>query len=292
MHVRHCEAQLQRADYQGTRVIGPEGEHFAWYRDSGKEKLLMLHGYSGTGALQWHRTAKLLRKQYDCILPDLLSHGQSAVWDTTRQGQSIADQVTHVILILDSLGITEAISVVGNSYGGAVAAQLAESHPERIKRLVIYDGLVSDYSSAMADSIARSVGSTDMLTLMHGQTIEELRRGIRLAIYRKPPLPGFVLKPVHRELILPYRDAQITLLNDLMAHEENYLERRFNWSMPVYVIWGERDELLPNSSGLAIMKRHELPDDHWYVIPRTGHVPNIERPKAFVRVLSEVLLKP
>ncbi len=292
MHVKHCENQLERAGYRATSITGSEGAHFTWYRDTGKEKLLLLHGYSGTGALQWHRTAHLLRDRYDCILPDLLSHGQSAVWDTTRQGQSMADQVAHVTLILDSLGITGAIGVVGNSYGGGVAAQLAESHPERIERMVIYDGLVSDYSKAIADSIARSVGSTDMLSIMRTADSKELRRAIRLAIYRNPPLPGFLLKNIQKELMEPFRPAQITLLRDLMAHEDQFVEKRFSWPMPVDLIWGEHDELLPNSTGDAIMRRHELPEDRWHTIPRTGHVANLERPKAFDRLLREVLSRP
>ncbi|MBK9176592.1 MAG: alpha/beta fold hydrolase [Flavobacteriales bacterium] len=90
----------------------------------------------------------MLRKDYDRILPDLLSHGLSTKWDTAHGGRSIDDQVAHVILLLDSLGVKDPIPVVGNSYGGGVAARLAELHPERIKHLVIYDGLVSDYSAA------------------------------------------------------------------------------------------------------------------------------------------------
>lgn len=292
MHVNHCEAQLERANYLGTTYTDDDGAHFTWYRDTGKEKLLLLHGYSGTGSLQWHRTAHLLRDRYDCILPDLLSHGQSAAWDTTRQGRSMADQVAHVILILDSLRITGAIGVVGNSYGGGVAAQLAESHPDRIERVVIYDGLVSDYSKAIADSIARSVGSTDMLAVMRTANIKELRRAIRLSLYRNPPLPGCLLKNIQKELMAPYRPAQITLLRDLMAHQDQFLQKRFIWPMPVDLIWGERDELLPNFTGHAIMRRHELPDDRWHTIPRTGHVANLERPKAFDRLLREVLSRP
>ncbi len=292
MHLKHCENQLERDGYRAIRITGSEGTHFTWYRDTGKEKLLLIHGYSGTGALQWHRTAHLLRDRYDCILPDLLSHGQSAAWDTTRQGRSMADQVAHVTIILDSLNITGALGVVGNSYGGGVAAQLAESHPDRIERVVIYDGLVSDYSMAIADSIARSVGSADMMAIMRTENIKELRRAIRLSIYRNPPLPGFLLKNIQKELMEPFRPAQITLLRDLMAHEDKFVEKRFSWTMPVDLIWGERDELLPNSSGHAIMRRHDLPNDRWHTLPRTGHVANLERPKAFDRLLRKVLSRP
>lgn len=289
MHVRHCEKQLVKDGYAARTMHSEAGKHYAWYRDSGREKLLLLHGYSGTGALQWHRTAHLLRDRYDCVLPDLLSHGNSSTWDTTRSGKSMDDQVAHVILILDSLGIKGSVALVGNSYGGGVAARLAELYPQRVKRLVIYDGLVSDYSAAIADSIAKSIGSSGMIAIMSTPNVQELRHAIRLSIYRNPPLPGFLLKTIHRELVQPYRAAQITLIGDLLAHEDQFLHKRFEWPMPVYLLWGERDELIPNATGLAIMQRNALPDSHWHTIPRTGHVPNLERPKAFDRTLRTIL---
>ena len=289
MHSKACDKRLVRNGYIATRVVAKDSVHFAWQRDTGKEKLLLLHGYSGTGALQWSKTSKLLGEHYDCIMPDLLSHGASAKWDTTRRGQSMDDQVAHVILILDSLSIEQPIAVVGNSYGGGVAARLAELHPTRIKKLVLYDALVSDYSAALADSIARSVGSSGMLAIMGTPTPQELRRAIRLSIYRNPPLPGFLMEQIHTEFAVPYRAAQITLIKDLMAHEEAYLHKRFTWPMPVYVIWGERDELLPNATGLAVVERNALPTERWSTIPRTGHVANLERPKAFVEELERVL---
>ncbi|HRD53901.1 MAG TPA: alpha/beta hydrolase [Flavobacteriales bacterium] len=288
MHGRKSDNRLKRNDYVES-AIEQSGSRFAWHRDTGKPKLLLLHGYTGTGALQWSKTAKLLRKDYDCIMPDLLSHGRSMKWDTTRAGLSLDDQAAHVITILDGLGVKQPIPVVGNSYGGGVAARLAELHPERISELVIYDGLVSDYSAALADSIARAHGAPSMLAVMRTPSPKDLRFGIRLSLYRDPPLPGFILGQIHREFAEPYRAAQITLLKCLPAHEDRFIHKRFHWKMPVYLIWGERDELIPNATGRAVLARNGIPEEHWTVIPRTGHVANIERPREFVRVLKQRL---
>ena len=289
-HGRACDKRLQRNDYT-AKTFNSSGPHFTWQRNTGKEKLLLLHGYTGTGALQWSRTAKLLNDTYDCILPDMLSHGRSAKWDTTHAGRSLDDQVAHVVLVLDSLGVKEPIAVVGNSYGGGVAARLVELHPDRIKKLVIYDGLVSDYSAALADSIARAHGAPSMLAVMRTPAPKDLRFGIRLSLYKDPPLPGFILKQIYREFAEPYRAAQITLIKDLMAHEDRFVHKRYDWKKPVYLIWGERDELIPNATGRAVLKRNELPEDHWIVIPKTGHVANIEKPKDFDRVLRGILAR-
>ncbi|MFN3876618.1 MAG: hypothetical protein ACK4L7_11990, partial [Flavobacteriales bacterium] len=76
MHRSACEQRLLRAGYapRAFAISGAQAAddqvRFAWHRDTGKPKLLLLHGYSGTGALQWSRTAELLR-EHDCIMPDL-----------------------------------------------------------------------------------------------------------------------------------------------------------------------------------------------------------------------------
>lgn len=296
IHNRKCEKRLLREDFEPRTFTAADGAHFSWYRDTGKEKILLLHGYTGSGMLQWSRTAQLLGDDYDPIMPDLLCHGRSTTYwraDTSSfPGTSMDVQVEHVVLLLDSLGVREPIAVVGNSYGGGVAAHLAERHPDRIKKLVIYDGLVSDYNLCIADSCAKAVGGAGILAVMSTPTHKDLRMGITLALYKPPPvMPGLMLRQIYEENVQPYRAAQITLIKDLMANEAHFAERHYTWTMPVYVIWGERDRLIPNSVGRAMMQRHGLPDSHWVTIPRTGHVPNMERPKEFDKVLREILAK-
>ena len=291
MQTRQQTRTLERNGYAARTFTDAGGAHFAWARDTGKEKILLLHGYTGTGRIQWTNTAERLRKDYDAIMPDLLCHGNSAKWDTTNSGTSLDAQVAHVVLILDSLGIHGPITVVGNSYGGGVAARLAEQHPDRVKKLVLYDALVSDYTAAMADSCARSVGAEGMLAVMRTPSLDDLKYGLRLSLFHQPPIPRFVLRQVYEAQVKPYRPAQITLIKDLMAHEDRFATHRYAWPMPVFVIWGERDRLIPNSVAAAVMRRNDVPADHISIVPRTGHVANLERPKAFERTLREVLVK-
>lgn len=249
----------------------------------------MIHGYTGTGSQQWSKSTKLLGDDRDAIMPDLLCHGRSSKDWGHVPGNNLDAQAAHLALLLDSLGISRPIDVVGCSYGGGVAARFAELHPGRVKKLVIYDGLVSDYTSAMADSIARTVGAPSMLAVMGTPSVNDLRFGIRLSLYRDPPLPGFILRQIYETNVKDFRPAQVTLIQDLMANEALFARKRYDWKMPVYLIWGERDELIPNSTGRAIMRRNGIPEERWTTIPRTGHVANLERPKAFNEVLLRIL---
>jgi pimeloyl-ACP methyl ester carboxylesterase len=289
MHARHCVNRLEREGYSSHSFTDSRGAHHAWARDTGKPKILLIHGYSGSGAQQWSRTAKLLGNNYDAIMPDLLCHGHSTTDWGHAPGGNIEAQVAHLILLLDSLGTTGPMDVVGSSYGGGVAARLAELHPHRVKKLVLYDALVSDYSSSLADSIARSVGAPGMLGVFGSIQAQDLRYGIRLSLFRRPPLPGFILRQFYEANVKDKRPDQSTLIQDLLDHEADFATKAYDWRMPVYLIWGEKDELIPNATGRAIMRRNGIPEAHWTVIPRTGHVANLERPDAFVKALRRIL---
>lgn len=289
MQQRSSANRLIRADYSAHTFTDDHGAHHAWARDTGKKKILLIHGYTGTGAQQWSKTTKFLSDDYDAILPDLLCHGKSTPDWGFAPGGNIDAQVAHVVLLLDSLDVKGPIDVVGSSYGGGVAARLAELHPDRVKKLVIYDGLVSDYTAAVADSVARSVGAPGMLAIMGTPEVKDLRYGIKLALYHNPPIPGFILHQIYEANVKPFRPAQVTLIKDLMDNEPLFATKAFDWKMPVYLIWGERDELIPNTTGMAILRRNNLPESHWRTIPRTGHVANLERPKAFDEVLRKFL---
>jgi pimeloyl-ACP methyl ester carboxylesterase len=59
--------------------------------------------------------------------------------------------------------------------------------------------------------------------------------------------------------------------------------------MPVYVIWGEKDGLIPISTGFGIVRRSNVPADHWIVIPDCGHIANREKPEEFESILLRIL---
>ena len=62
------------------------------------------------------------------------------------------------------------------------------------------------------------------------------------------------------------------------------------WTMPVYVVWGEGDRLIPLRTGRAIAQRNELPADHLIIIPKAGHVASMEQRAIFEAHLLRILV--
>ncbi|MEO5585102.1 MAG: alpha/beta hydrolase [Flavobacteriales bacterium] len=290
MGLRHETKLFQKSGLHAYTFTDKDGAHYTWSStapgsaDDGRPKLMLVHGITSQ-SLMWGKNVKSLSKDFDLVIPDLIGHGKStAQWS----GNSVDAQVAHLQLILDSLGIHKPVDLVGNSYGGAIAANFAEQHPDRVKTLVIEDGPASDYTAAMADSVARSVGAKDIASLFNPQNKEEQKRLLSLVMYKPIKAPGFVFRQIN-DMMKAKAPQTSALLHDLLNREDEYAHKTYKWSMPVYVFWGEGDRLIPLSVGKGIAARNHLPADHLVIFQKAGHVANIEHPEEFEKELRRVL---
>lgn len=96
----------------------------------------LLHG-SGAGVSAWANFSGIidpLSQQFDVIAPDIAGFGQSELKPDIDY--NIMLWVSHFVGILDALDIDK-VSVVGNSFGGALGLMTAINHPERVDKLVL-----------------------------------------------------------------------------------------------------------------------------------------------------------
>ena len=292
---RIAEKRAQRAfeetGLEARTFTDEKGPHFAYASkglgNGSKPRLMLVHGITSSHAM-WAGNLAVLSEHFDLIVPDLIGHGRSTdQWS----GSSVDRQVEHLALLLDSLGVREPIHVVGNSYGGAISANFAEQQPHRTRTLVIYDGPASDYTSAMADSVARSRGATDIADLFTPEDPDEMYRLLATSLYEPPKVPGFARKQLFRKFNA-HQPVYLGLLKDLLKNEDRYATKHYLWTMPVYVLWGEGDRLIPLSVGEGIAARNGLPVDHLIVVPKAGHVASIEQKDVFEGHLLRILQEP
>lgn len=96
------------------------------------DPLLLLHGLGSKGS-DWKPQVDYFSQKYTVILPDMRGHGQSAIM---KGKYSIPIFAEDVASLLQFLGIAST-HIAGISMGGAIAQQLAVSHPERVKTLMV-----------------------------------------------------------------------------------------------------------------------------------------------------------
>jgi len=110
--------------------------HVHGWGDGDARPLLCLHGITAWGG-RFRRLAEHRLGAFRVHAPDLRGHGVSPwepPWDLDRH-------VADLVETLDALG-AERLPVVGHSFGGRLALELAAGHPERVEALVLLDPAV------------------------------------------------------------------------------------------------------------------------------------------------------
>ena len=100
---------------------------------AGAPTIILLHGWTVTGALNWFRTFEPLSKKYHVVTLDHRGHGRGIRSQERFRLEEVADDVAA---LAELLGIDSAI-VAGYSMGGTVAQLTARRHPDLVSGLVL-----------------------------------------------------------------------------------------------------------------------------------------------------------
>ena len=99
------------------------------------EPIVLLHctGHSGR---QWAELAAALRTDFEVIAPDLCGYGGTAHWPGSGTF-NLGIEADLVAALVERLN--RPAHIVGHSFGGAVALQLALRHPDLVKSLTVIE---------------------------------------------------------------------------------------------------------------------------------------------------------
>ncbi len=112
---------------------------------SGDQPVLLLHSLEGSSSY-FGSAFDELADPGPLLVPDLLGFGRSPA---SPGGYSADDHVAALLAMLEELGTSQALLVVGHGLGGLIGLRLASLHPARVRALVmIGPPLYSDPESA------------------------------------------------------------------------------------------------------------------------------------------------
>ena len=97
--------------------------------------VVALHSSASTG-VQWNSLAEHLANQHCVFTPDLPGYGGSDAWPGRRTA-SLASEADVIAGMIEAW--EEPVHLVGHSYGGAVALQIALTHPEWVRSLTLIE---------------------------------------------------------------------------------------------------------------------------------------------------------
>ena len=110
------------------------------YREEGTgEPLLLLHK-AGLSSDEYTEMLPLLGKKYRAIAMDVLGYGNT---NMPVPEPGFNDYVKNILHFLDAMKIKKT-NIAGHLLGSSFAVEIAAVHPERVNKLILWDGIYLD----------------------------------------------------------------------------------------------------------------------------------------------------
>jgi pimeloyl-ACP methyl ester carboxylesterase len=268
----------QTFPFPTKRVSLRQGE--VAYFDSGSgEPMIFVHGLVGDFTHFEHIVGPLSR-HFRVMGLDMPGCGLSCKPDVRHTIDRYADVV---IEFMDRMKLDRA-TLVGHSAGGQVVAHAALAAPERVSKLVLVDAAGMRRFPPALRQLALSAVKPWLLS----RTLDWLAMPMlgQVFVVRNAYTEKFVkdsldrpLHPTMHEMAKVFSDLAPDLLSPTIV------ENAAHFKMPVLVVWGDKDRLIPKESVTEVAAR--LPRVTLQRIPGCGHMPMIECPDRVVRAISD-----
>jgi pimeloyl-ACP methyl ester carboxylesterase len=271
-----------RAEVPGGRIAG-------WQTGTGSA-VLILHG--GPGLSDY--TQPLATELGDGF--HVIGYQQRGLSPSTTAGPfDIERHVADTVAVLDAAGAERAY-LIGHSWGGHLAMQLAIRHPHRVLGLVVTDPLgavpdggVSDMERNLAARIppsqAQRARELDQRAMAGHGTAEDALESLTIL------WPGYFADPQNAPPMPPLRVAPGCYAGTFHSIQWHFDHKTLEQALPSLttptVLLLGADSPIPPTHGIATAAL--IPNGHHHIEPRCGHFPWLERPSSVKAALTSIL---
>jgi len=236
---------------------------------SKKPTLVLLHGWGGQWK-SWFPIIEGLKAHFALIVPDLPGFGA-----TPLEQVMTLDAYAHEVEVLLSVFKLKRVTLIGHSFGGAVAMKIAAQRPEVVERLILVD----------------ASGIRPQRSLLNQAWIAAVKAGNALF-----SLPG--LEHVHAKLrktlysVGPFKESDYAALNDPRMKQtfeqiitEDISDDAVRITCPTTLVWGDQDKDAPLWMGERL--RALIPNAELVVFEGVGHFSYLEQSDRFISLVLE-----
>jgi len=277
----------------GCRIVRAAGvELNVLSTGRGHRTVVLLHGFGDTHAT-WRNVVPVVARRHRVIALDLPGFGASA----TMPGPLLDGQVAAIEAVLDALGVDGPVSVVGNSMGAVAALRFALAHPARTERVAA----IAPAGLGVGVPIWWRMLSGQLLSLrlvllalevVPPSLVESVARQIflRLVVHDQARIDPATLRELGRRYRTRRDIEDLYQLGHLLVAElasGTLLERVEALDVPLLVLWGRHDRMVPVEHGRALASA--VPGARLEVLEACGHCPQLERPDLLLPLLEGFL---
>jgi pimeloyl-ACP methyl ester carboxylesterase len=267
-----CGGGTARVD-TGTVPV-PRGEVYYEVAGAG-EPVVLIHGGFGDRRM-WDDQFEVLARDYRVLRYDHRGFGRSPAPDTTYS------PIRDLIQLLDHAEMDRA-HIVGNSLGGALAITFAILHPERVRSLTVVASGADGFRYPQSDIEA----ITEVIALMRGGKQEEaltkwLANPMLAVVNTEPAVKERVERMVRENAGIWTMDAW-----PQQPLTPSARERLGRIRVPTLLVIGDRDAA--SVRRFADSTARMIPRAERVVMEGTDHLPHMEQPAEFNRLLREFI---
>ena len=264
----------------GSRRIDVNGATLHCETAGAGDAIVLVH--SGiTDSRMWDAQIEPLTRDHLVVRYDMRGFGRSTIPPEPFAHHDDLFGLFHALDLGPSV-------LIGASYGGDVAAAFAIEHPELIQALVLVNSLVgmAEPSAGLRDGWRAVNAAMENEDVEHAVELET-----RMWVDGPRRTPSEVDKEL-REQVNAMNAAIFARADEQDAAEERELEppaveRLSEIRVPALVVVGELDQ--PDAMVSAATLVAGIPHARKVTIPNAGHLPSMERPAQFNRILLDFL---
>lgn len=252
------------------------GAKMHYYEAGSGPVVVLLHGLADEAGVWQPVIEPLVKAGYRVVVPDQIGHGRS---DKPTFGYRLATFTDFVHAFLTELKIERAI-LVGNSLGGWVSTDLAIRYPEKISALVNVCG------PGFADLPKTAPVSFDNLRL----SSRVQARALIPYLFHDAEKWGTdeVVDGLIMQRVINGDGHTIDSFIESVKRGEDAIDGKLGKvQVPTLLLWGASDRLVPVSVAERFQRGIRGAQKH--VIPRCGHMPQVECPTEFTAALLSFL---
>jgi 3-oxoadipate enol-lactonase len=272
-----------RADFQSG--YAPSGAARIYFEASGVGPGLVFVHAGVSDSRMWEPQFDTFAAKYRVVRYDHRGFGKSKM---PGGPYALRDDLLSVIR---QLGIARA-TFVGCSMGGATIIDFALEHPEMVSALVLVGSGVTglnDPSQLSADTLKHWA---EFLTAARDRDVDRARELEAKYWIDGPSRDAALVDPVYRERARQLHRENFSL--EQMTRQEQPLKppaigRLGEIAAPTLVVIGDHDDV--DLVKLADRLATEIPNASLVTIANAAHLPSLEHPDQFNRILSDFLIK-
>jgi len=249
--------------------------------------VLLIHGLGGS-VENWMYNINVLAQYHRVYAIDLAGFGRS---DKTQILTSFSQGAQFVHDFMEVQQINKA-TLVGHSMGGGVTLQFVIQYPDRIEKMVLVDsvGLGREIHFIVRLISLPLIG--ELLTRPSRNGTVQL---LKLYVYDPTLLADELIELLYQLTSLPGAQKSflsclrsgVSFLGFRAAAIRSIIDNLTSIAIPTLVVWGEQDQILPVAH--AYFAKDRIPNTELQILDPCGHIPQMERPEDFNRLLLEFL---